>query len=176
MQSQRIKILIFLSIFISCAPRYPAFVPELKEIPSNPYGSFIKIKLKNGDTISGELIAVSNDSVFVYRLSLRKFEVLDIREIEFAKIVIYRKQYALIIIWGLLGTLSTITHGLAAIITAPSWCLGTLIALGIHASEQNEVVYPYPNKDFKYLAKFSRYPQGLPPDLKKKILEEEKLR
>jgi len=163
MQSQRIKILIFLSIFISCAPHYPVFVPKLEEVPYNPYGSFIEIKLKDGDTISGELIAVSNDSVFVYRLRLMKFEVLDIREIDSAKIVIYRKRsYAPIIKWGILGTLSTISHGCWLIITAPSWCLGTLIALRIQAREQN--VVGYPDKDFTYLARFARYHKGLPPD------------
>jgi len=172
---QRIKVLIviFLFLFISCAPLYyHPLVPELEEVPSNPYGSFIEIKLRNGYTISGELIAVSNDSVFVY--SPVRIEVLDIREIKSAKIIIYRRypNYAPIIIWGLLGTLSTITHGWWLIISAPAWIFVTVTAIANESSEQNKVVYP----NITELAKFSRYPQGLPPDLKKKILEEGKLR
>jgi len=173
MRKSKILIAIFLSVFISCAPRYSPLVPELKEVPSNPYGSFIEIELVNGNIVSGELIAVSNDTVFVYGFA--NFEILDIREIKSAKVIIYRKHNILgYIIWGLVGTLSTVTHGWGAYITAPAWILGTMIAVIIKSSEENEINYP--DISLTYLARFSRYPQGLPPDLKKKILEEGKLR
>ncbi|MEZ4360112.1 MAG: hypothetical protein R3B48_08025 [Kofleriaceae bacterium] len=62
--------------------------------------------------------------------------------------------------WGVAGTVSTVSHGVALLLSAPVWIVSTALAVG---SESGHVILEYPKVDFPELSKWARFPQGLPP-------------
>jgi hypothetical protein len=61
--------------------------------------------------------------------------------------------------WGVLGTVSTLSHGLLLIVSAPLWVISSGIVAGI---ESNAALVDHPEEPLAAFAKFARYPQGMP--------------
>jgi hypothetical protein len=134
-------------------------------VASDAYGGWIEIKsLENH--IQGELIAIDEDTVFVANSTLQTIASKDILS---ARLVIYDAQS--MGGWVLLGTLSTISHGLLLIFTTPMWLIGGTIAV---VSRSYDPIIDYPQRPLVDFKAFARYPQGLPPNLDRNVIRMKK--
>ncbi|MBI1807349.1 MAG: hypothetical protein HYR76_09900 [Ignavibacteria bacterium] len=143
----------------SCAStRAPSgWLPDADQARSSMFGGWVEIKSRQGQ-IWGELIAVSDDTVFVADTTLR---AITSTEILSARLVTYDGG-GLMGLSVLLGTLSTISNGGFLILTAPMWLIGGSIAA---TSRSYDPIIDYPAKPLKQFVPFARYPQGLPPNI-----------
>ena len=104
------------------------WLPEAEDIPSESFGAWCTLTLesseifrnKDQNRVMGELIAVDDTSIFILNdISLNQIPQ---RAIVKSEIELDRKHYE----YGThtcLGIVSTISHGLVSIITAPIWIL-----------------------------------------------------
>jgi len=133
---------------------------------STAYGGWIS--LEGGDKqhrvlTRGELIAVQNDSVFV--LGDAGCVALRVTDVKQGRFEAYQPETGGMTAWTLLGTLSTGSHGVGAVISARVWILVGSLATGSASRSGVRPVRPEQNASWKEIAKFSRFPQGLPPGL-----------
>jgi hypothetical protein len=123
----------------------------------DPYGAWVSIKTGYAQR-GGELIAVTEDSVFAADTLLRAVASSDILS---ARLALYDIGDQMGVAVSL-GTLSTISNGVFLIFTAPMWLIGGSIAA---VNRSYDPIIDYPDKPLKEFAPFARYPQGLPPGL-----------
>ncbi len=176
-----LKIIFSLSTLLllsSCVTTYApeGQLPRAEDIPVDAYGAWgtltVKVSpaLSNSDQniIMGELIAVDDTSVFILNDILLD-QVLK-KNIEKSIVELDRKHYE----YGVhtcLGTVSTISHGILLVVTAPLWIL---IGIPISAGETNRDRYVADTPDEGYwqsVKNFSRFPQGLPKEINKYLLK-----
>jgi hypothetical protein len=97
-----------------------------------------------------------------------------IKQVDNARLETYSSKHGWVLSWTVFGTLSTISHGIGLVLTAPIW----LVVGGIATSAQSQVpIEKYPPKTWDHLTMFARFPMGLPADidltsLQPKVLEE----
>jgi hypothetical protein len=154
----------------SSAPR--GFLRPPLEAQRSAYGGWIEVTLvreshaRTSDTLSGELIAVGDDSIFV--LGAAGLRALAVPRIARARLMAYDAQYGALASWTLLGVLSTASHGLGLILSAPVWILaGTGATSSQSRAPLHEVTQP---GNLPSLRPFARFPQGLPPGLDRRTL------
>jgi hypothetical protein len=145
-----------------CArPDVPEGLSEPSEVLRDSFGARVLVRL-DSSTARGELLAVEPDTLFLlYGDRFRALGRKDAREVK-----VFLQEYPLstgaVTSYTLLGTLSTISNGFGLVITAPLWLI-TGVATGIAASaDANDGDYMYPDEPWLGLAKFARFPQGLP--------------
>jgi len=146
------------------------WLPEPENSVKELFGAWITIKVVDGSNpIGGEFIAFQNDSLFV-------FTSQNIRSINREKILnvvidLYQRETSKVAIWSTLGTLSTLSHGFFLIFSAPIWAISG-IASSIGASYSGLFEEDFPSNEwFESMKKFSRFPNGLPPNIKLKELK-----
>lgn len=66
------------------------------------------------------------------------------------------------VLWGVAGSLSTITHFLFAVVTLPAWVIATIT---VESIETRHVLLEYPGDSLEEIARWARFPQGMPPEL-----------
>ncbi len=151
---------------VSCSSK--KYLPKPREIGYNPYGSHIKAYVRNlphkgsKPNIKGELIAVSDSSVFVLIRANNQC-------IEFPKkdLIDYTLTYAKPpsrYLWTIpVYTASTISHGVLLVFTAPVNLIYTLAV--VNSANQ---AYQYTAEDIPLtsLHSFARFPQGIPKHIK----------
>ncbi len=122
----------------------------------------------------GELIAVEKDSIFwLEDNNLRSLAREDVSRI---RVFTYRSQHAALTAWTVLGTLSTVSHGMLLVMSAPAWILFGSLTTGA-VSREPIVGYvsrgrqPSPSSDWLKLAHYSRFPQGIPPGLDRSLIK-----
>lgn len=148
----------------STAPR--GWLPGPGEAQAEAYGGWISVQRQSHrETIHGELIAVDRDSVFV--LTAEELFVIPLADVRRAKLTSYKSGGSAIALWGLAGTLSTISHGVILIISAPLWIVSSSIAAA-GASREPQVTYP--QRSQQELSMYARFPQGLPEGLDRSLL------
>jgi hypothetical protein len=157
-----------LLLMVSCASlQAPSTLPTAREVPESPRGAWIKVETESGKEISGELISVSEKGVFIESESEGNLYVIGWGEVKRARLVRYRPGgWWGLIVWTVVGTASTASHGWALILTAPAWLvlgtISTVIATREPVSECSD--------DFRKCIPFSRYPQGMPVELEQKAI------
>lgn len=153
-----IQILLICTLITSCAAtKVPSgWLPEAEKSSMNIFGGWVEVKLSKGQII-GELISLTDDTMFVVKDSLYAIVVTDILK---ARLVTYNASS----LGGnaFFGTLSTLSNGVLLIFTAPMWIIGGSIAA---ISRSFDPIIDYPNKPLKQFLPFARYPQGFPPGL-----------
>jgi hypothetical protein len=151
-------ILCLLSIHCATTNAPDNWLPEPEASVADPYGGWIDIQPRKGRIISGELIAVSSDSVYLADSSmyaLAKGNILNAR-------VAYYDAGTELAMGAVLGPFVTLSNGLFLIFTAPMWIIGGPIAA---SSRSFDPIVDYPKKPLEDFAKYARFPQGIPPDL-----------
>jgi hypothetical protein len=133
---------------------------------STAYGGWIS--LEGGEEhprvlARGELIAVQDDSVFV--LGDSGCVVVRVSDVKRGRFEAYHPATGGMVAWTLLGTLSTASHGAVAVISAPVWILVGSITTGYASRSGTRPVSPQQNASWKEIAAYSRFPEGLPPEL-----------
>lgn len=161
-----------LVIFSSCATTNApeGWLPQAEDIPSDPYGAWCTLSINNysklnksiENIVTGELIAVDDSSVYILNDIL--LDRVDHTSILKSVIELDSKHYE----YGghtCLGTLSTISHGLLSIVTAPLWILfGWPVAIG-ETYRDRYVGNPPDHLYWSTVRKFSRFPQGISSDV-----------
>lgn len=140
----------------------PGNMPAIDKIDVFEYGSHITILYKQPSNLrlSGELIALENDTIIVLSSLAKKCKSIPITDVrKFTLTYATPKQYGMTIP---LFSLMTLTHGWFLIFTLPINLAVTLIATSsaLDASQ-------YTNKNLTYedLKMFARFPQGIPPGI-----------
>lgn len=124
-------------------------------------GGWIVITLASGVRLEGELISVDRDAVRV--LTTLGLVPLPQREITAAKLWAWDPKIDGVVVWGSLGTASTVSHGFILIFSAPVWLLTTTVVASI---ESRHPRLEYPDHGWAELGHWARFPQGLPPGLR----------
>jgi len=163
----RIKIhncvlLLLALFFFSCAttqaPR--GWLASSDKTQTDVYGGWFEIKYSSASKVKaptvGELIAISEDSIFI---ADQTFHAIARNDIKSARLVIYKSNSEGMGGLVALGTVSTISNGFFLIFTAPMWIIGGSIAAGARSYEP---IVDYPKKELSSFMPFARYPQGLP--------------
>jgi hypothetical protein len=167
---------VFLNLFLllSCAS---VSIPESKELPtptelpSYPYGAFITVRVKD-EFINGEILGIEGNTLYVLTtddkiLSIPKDKVRYYNVIECDD---YKGIYQAIGVLGLsgLGAVSSIfVNWSLARISGSLWLLtGTIGGLYTLLSNPN----CYPGVEWDKLIRYSRYPQGIPQEIKEKAV------
>jgi hypothetical protein len=145
----------------ACSRSSPA--PRAWQLPASEaarsvYGSWIVVETRAGPMVSGELLAAENDFLHVAGAS----EIIRVRVDDVARVRLVKFQGDIDrkLFLGIVGTLSTVSHGFFLVFSAPFWMISTTIAT---RTESSAGVLDASALDLDVLQQFSRFPQGLPP-------------
>jgi hypothetical protein len=128
------------------APR--GWLPQAEELPHETRGGWIVVRTRSGVHRAGELIAVSATKVHVLtRSGLEEVPLTDVRG---ASLALYEPRRV-----GA-GALIVLTHGFFAVLTAPMW-------LAVASAASREHVVEVSGAELPIVARYARFPQGLPP-------------
>jgi hypothetical protein len=132
--------------------------PEVGSIPISKFGAWIVVTERDGRVTSGELLAIDHGMIHV-KPGARDTASIPLHQVRTAELYKYESDWGFGV-WGALGTLSTISHGFLLIISAPVWIIAASVTAGV---ESYHVRLKLPDDDVNELAKWARYPQGMPP-------------
>ena len=132
---------------------------DLRDVPVK--GHEVEVNTRFGRSYTGELLAVDGTSVWLRTVSGSsppiEIPIDRIREVE---VSLYSSGAAGIVVWEVLGALSSGTHGIFFPISLAIW-LGGGIPSTI-APFKNDDIDMYKGQIHKYLWQYARFPQGLP--------------
>lgn len=153
-----LKMVLLLVFLSSCSA--PQYVPKVEEVPFSAHGSHIEVQKNTKATIEGELIAVDVTGLTVLTDASKQLHIVSFEDIEKFKLSYAQpNSYA----WTIpVYTLSTLSHGVLLMITAPANIAITSVvtARGANAFTYNQTVISYED-----LRMFARFPQGIPPNI-----------
>ena len=145
--------------------------PSTDDVQRTALGGWLVVTSHQGGQAQGELIAVDATSLTLLTWSKppaqRALYTLSIPSIKRAELFRYVSEASGIGVWGGFGTLSTISHGVFLVLTAPLWVITTSIAA---STETHHVTLVYPHDSMAELAKWARFPQGMPPGIDPRAL------
>jgi hypothetical protein len=155
-----------------CAASYAPddWLPEADMVQEEQYGAWISLTPVNANPrlktkyvlISGEFIGADSNYVYVLGGSIQAVPADSITRSVLELADTDRELYPA---WGLLGALSTISHGFFLVFSLPTWIItGSIISSNEVSSNRYEEENP-PKEYWSRLLKFSRFPQGMPPGL-----------
>jgi hypothetical protein len=166
----RFILLIFL---FSCASlKAPSeYVPSFNEAKTYPYGSYIELKTKGKSKISGEFIGISENNIFIRKGDTIYF--LPLSDVKSIVIIPNKPDY-----FGI-GVLATSTFLCTSCITITFWkypdcilCLTTQVCALSGLMFAIMVNEPFVRvKKLDKVIYFSRYPQGIPEEIKQKSIK-----
>ncbi|PYQ45743.1 MAG: hypothetical protein DMF77_03270 [Acidobacteria bacterium] len=143
------------------SPAPAGWRPRPPEVQSRPCGAWIRLQRgqdKRAGVVEGELIAVSDDHVYV----LTRSELLGVppAAVTSARLEKYRAGTDALGGWGTLGTISTLSHGWILVLTAPLWIISSTATV---ATESRVAQLRHPPTPLGEFRPWARFPQGLPP-------------
>ncbi len=146
----------------------PKWLSLPQETQRLAYGGWISINYQNNrlpSEVHGELIAVHPDSVFV--LVPNNLLGIPTAQIAKAKLTAFAANTAPLALWSILGTLSTLSHGVGLIISAPVWIISGTAAT---SAQSYTPQLSFPKKSWNEFRPFARFPNGLPPGFERRTL------
>lgn len=129
----------------------------LQDVARDGRGGWVVVNRTGKPTLSGELIAMDGDALAV--LDHEALIVVPRSEIVTAEVWAWPTQEGSVGVWGAAGMLSTLSHGVFLVATAPAWLLTTVVT-AVH--ESRVALYRYPDDGWDRLFIWARFPQGLP--------------
>ena len=140
----------------------PGFLVGPRIAQSQAYGGWVELRVANGTSVDGEMIAVTADSVWVLGVGREGAVapvVLPVASIREGKLTINDAEVGNVAGMTALGVLSTISNGLVLILTAPVWIIvGTAAGSAQSYTPQRRV----PPLRWAELNASARFPQGMP--------------
>jgi hypothetical protein len=130
---------------------------SLEVMQKGAHGAWIQLVAHDGRALGGELLAIDASTIWVETLDRQTLEV-DRANVAHGNVYTYVSEGGMGV-WGLFGTLSTISHGFFFLFTAPIWLISSSIAAGAEASH---VELDLEDETLDDIAKWARYPQGMP--------------
>jgi hypothetical protein len=165
---RKLSILIFaLLVLAACASTVKApigKVPSRKELQTNANGGWIKLKLRNGVALQGELIVASGDSLFVLVDTLTSVSMSIVVE---ATLIIYKTHPNYYWSWTGFGAVTALSHGYFSVISLPLWAITGITTFNGESRRKNFLYYGEWNEFYKY----SRFPQGWPEGVRRDMIK-----
>ena len=150
----------------STAPR--GWLPRPVVAQKTAHGGWISISM-TGDPRNanheGELIAIQSDSVFI--LERGAWLGLPVAQVSKATLTGYDPNTAPLELWTLGGTLSTASHGVGLVLSAPIWILVGSLTTSAQSRNPRMIVTP---ATWQKARAYARFPQGLPASLDRSSL------
>jgi hypothetical protein len=148
-----------LILLLGCAsnPAPRGALPAPEELQTSARGGYILVRHRNGAQTRGELLAAGADQVWVQ--TDRGVGAIPVAQIESMRMAIHRTGELAMTGWGAAGLLSTASHGYFLIFSVPVWVITTGISAGV---ESRRALLDYPEVPLVELARWARYPQGMP--------------
>lgn len=133
------------------------------------YGAWVRLETGTADMThtEGELIAATSDSIFILD-TLGFLNGFSAQGVSRVHLQAFDSRHGLVAFWTVLGTLSTISHGVVLIISAPVWIISGSIAAGAQSQTPHEFAVP---AKWIALEKYARFPQGLPSGIDRSRLK-----
>lgn len=144
----------------AASPAPPGARSTMDQAQRTPRGAWINLVTDRGE-VAGELLAVEARALVV--ASRRGFARVPVAQIRSWSLAWYEADNASVIGYGILGTLSTLSHGAWLIFTAPLlWIIPTPI-MARAQSKQGHESSDEGNTTLRALTPYARFPAGLPP-------------
>jgi hypothetical protein len=156
-------LLLVLVALAACAsnPAPRGALPREENVDRSPYGAWIIVERNGAQTVQGELLSARDDSVVV--LTANGAHPVAREAIRYAEVGVFEARMASLSTWMVVGTLSTISNGFILIFTAPMWLIAGGFSL---ARVSKQPIYKWnENEPLSSLAKFARFPGGMPDDV-----------
>jgi len=148
----------------TASPAPKAWLASPQAAESTAFGGWVVVELgKHADppAISGELIAISEDSIHV--LSASKLTSLAMASTTRVTLWGYDSQWHSLGTWTAIGAVSAASHGLGVVATGPLlWIVPGSLLTG---AASRDAVVSTPGKTWRELRPYARFPAGLPPEL-----------
>lgn len=149
--------------FRTTAPEGWLSTPEVAQ--REAYGGWISAAYAPAQVVEGELIAVTPESLYV--LTADSLIPLAMGAITSAALTTYDAQLRTLEMWTLLGSASTLSHGVGLVLTLPLWVIaGSSVTASASKSPRVRSLDPAD------LRPYARFPQGLPPALDRRDLRQ----
>ena len=156
----RAKCVFLLSALLGCASNTAPhdFLMTPAEAREMAFGGWMELDLTS-ERVEGELLAVTADSVWV--MTAQGGRAIATTAVRTGKLTGYKGQQGMISGYTALGVVSTLSNGVALILTAPLWIIvGTTAASNESRAPQR--IRPDAGRTWPELALFARFPQGMP--------------
>lgn len=163
----------------SSAPE--GWLPQAQTMRTQAYGGWIEVHRGDTSFVFGELINVKADSLLVLGTSnveaLKRDETstplpvlhgIPRSQIEGARLFQYDSNWRKMALWSTVGFLSTASHGVGLILSAPLWLI---FGSASTSRQSHSPLIEYPEQEWNAFVPFARYPQTLPDNLKRSRIE-----
>ena len=132
----------------------------ISEVPVRGYEVSIEVHDgTRGYSVSGELLAVDRSDLWVLE-STNEVRAVPRLQIVEVTVEVYSQSTGGLLAWSLVGTASTISHGIFLVFSAPVWLVTGLSATA--NAEATDDLTVQSARELDQLTQFSRFPQGLP--------------
>lgn len=152
-------------------------LPTPEEARTSSYGGWVELGFQGEqgvERIDGELIAVSSDSIWILPPTRsspggeNQGRTISADAVIDGQLTAWDARHGQVAGGVLAGVLSTISNGVLLVFTAPIWIIGGSIA----ASHQSKLPQTrLPPTRWEDLTPFTRFPQGIPPEVRLDDLE-----
>src|SRR5262245_17441781 len=160
-----------LLVAAACSPHPPAgSTPEPEQAVNEVCGGWVHCEDLEGKWLpdTGELLAVGADTLWLYSDSAGGVRAMPLATIGRAEVYWYDRDTEIIGLWTTLGVISTLSHGVGLVFSAPVWLAFGLAAAGTDlAASRVQIDSP----DFGRLRPYARFPAGWPPGLEWRRVE-----
>lgn len=129
-------------------------------------GGWMDVQYGQKQRAQGELIAVHPDSLFI--LAEQGLIAFAMRDISRAKVTAYSANHELLAFWTIAGIMSTLSHGIGLVLSAPLWIIFGTVAT-ISQSHQPQVS-KNARTSWDAFAKYARFPRGIPKEIDRNAL------
>lgn len=145
------------------------WLPRPVDAQKLAYGGWLTLQLRGdspGVRHEGELLAIQSDSVFI--IENEACWGAPTAQVAKASLVSYDSQHDRLGLWTLGGTLSTASHGVGLILTAPVW---VLVGAGATSSQSRAPMMQIRGPGtWREARAFARFPQGMAEGLERGAL------
>ncbi len=146
----------------AASPAPPGARLTMEQAQRDPHGAWINIVTFEGE-VAGELLAVEAQALVVASTTAG-FQRVPVAKIRSWSLSWYEADNGGVITFGVLGTLSTLSHGWWLIFTAPLlWMIPTPIMARAQSKQGHESGSLGDAAGHLRLAAYARFPAGLPP-------------
>lgn len=165
--------LALIALAAACAgnPAPRGWLAPAPDAASDPYGAWVRVELASAEKeapLGGELIAIALDSVFVLTPDA-EFHAIARADVTRARVAYYDSQYGQLAAWTMLGSVATLSHGWFLVFSFPIWAIGGSATTG--GQSRAPLADVRENRgSWDEVAKYARFPQGLPTELDRKRL------
>jgi hypothetical protein len=154
------------------------WLPTAEATQEEAHGAWITVRRRSLESrevlAEGELIAVHEDSLFVLVSDGPESELVavprapDIK----AKVGTFDPKRGGLVAWTLLGSVSTVSHGVNLIFTLPIWIItGTVVGNNAGAPAIEHYPDEFVFDSFDSMRVYARFPQGLMNSIDRAVLE-----